>query len=546
MAPARFAGAFVWAVWLVMTVADLVWVGRYGLAVPFIDEWLMVPAVTGREAVDWRWAWAAHNEHRFVLARPLLLVLYRLAGMDFRAAVLVNVLLLAALAAALASAAAAVRGRPAFTDAFFPLLLLHFGQSENLIWSWQLVYLLSVAVIGSFLIVIARAGNRLEGRWALGTAACLIALPLCGGMGLAFVPALAVWVAWNAAGAYRGGRKRDGLVLAGAAGAAALLTVLYLVSLSWPEKPPRARGASAAETWLQLLGVSFGLVDTRYWWAWGGLAAGFLVAGVLLAAGAAVTDRAQRPGALGLLAFFAGVVALTAAVGWGRGGLGLFGRYATLLSPGLCAVYFTALICGGVRAGALIPAALLLCVGLMTWRNIRLGVEGAARLRAGADAFVADVHAGHPTLALADRYSRYPFVLYPDRDLLARWMAMLHDAGAPTFRDIRPDPPYRVARLPLEGSRRPDGWRFVLTPPRRVYAIWIRYAYEPSARTADFGLSWQGPDGKAGLAAFPVRQTPEESALLVWIDAPVARFEIHPDTKPCLCALTGIELLVPD
>lgn len=542
----RVAGAFVVAVWLVMTATDLVWVGRYGLPVPFIDEWWMVPTVTGRETADWRWAWRPHNEHRFVIARPLLLGLYRLAGMDFRAAVYVNVLLLSALAAAMVCAAAAVRGRPAFSDAFFPLTLLHFGQSENLIWSWQLVYLISVAVIGAFLVVIARAGDRLRGPWALAAALCLTALPLCGGMGLAFAPALWLWVVWRSTASWRTGRRRDACVLAGAAAVAAALGLLYFIDYRWPDVVPASRRANPIETWLQFLGVSFGLVDTRYWWLWGGLASAFLLIGVCMAARAAIADPPVRPRALGLLAFLAGVGAMTAAVGWSRSGSGLFGRYATLLAPGLCAVYFAALVCGGRRARVLVPCALALSVGFMTWRNTRLGVEGAARLRDGEDSFAADVRAGLPMFVLADKYSRFPFALYPNADDLAKWMTMLRDAGAPTFRDIRPDPAYRVVRLPHEGTRRADGWHFDVTPPRLVYAIRVRYVYEPSSPTAEFALAWQGPDGKGGLVLAPVRQTPEQGSLLVWVNATVARFDVHPDTKPCICALAGVELLVPE
>ncbi len=295
---------FVWGVWAVMTLADLVWVAQYGCKVPLWDEWEMVPALTGHDAVDLTWIWKQHNEHRFIWARLLLFGLYRLAGLDFRAAVFVNVLLMAAVAAAMIRAAAALRGRVAFTDAFFPLAFLHFGHSENLIWSWQLVYILPVALAGSLLIIVVRAGTGLSGRWCWAAGGLLAALPFCGGLGLVYVPWLIVWLAYAAVDAWRANRRRDGLVSGGFVLATALLSAVYFIGFQRPIIVPPSSWVVSLTTCFQFLSVAFGMVDTRYWQAWGLLMAALLTISLLQAVRVTVAERAERCGLSACLRFW--------------------------------------------------------------------------------------------------------------------------------------------------------------------------------------------------------------------------------------------------
>src|SRR5438105_8162010 len=70
---------------VVMSLAILGFVYLYGANVPYLDDWDIVPALTGNQAVTLRWLWSQHNEHRLPLPRLLLLGLYHLFGFDFRA-----------------------------------------------------------------------------------------------------------------------------------------------------------------------------------------------------------------------------------------------------------------------------------------------------------------------------------------------------------------------------------------------------------------------------------------------------------------------------
>jgi hypothetical protein len=560
----------VWGLWALMTLFDFTCVARYGLSTPFMDDWWMVPPLTGNETVGWSWAWSQYNEHRYVLVRPLLLFLYHLAGFDFRAAAFLNVFILAALAGMMIRTAAAVRGRSTLTDAFFPMVLLHFGQSENLIWSWQLVYIFAVGLIGIFLTIVVRSGNRLTGWWALAGGVCLLVLPLSGGMGLLFVPSLSVWLLAQASANWRRGRSRDAWILGGLTIATLLVSALYLIGFHRPGLLPASHKGNTLTTCLQVLSVAFGQVDTRYWWLWGALGLVLLSAAAILSVRAALKLPAERFRALGLLAYLVGVAGLVLAIGWGRSGFGLFGRYTTLMAPGLCAVYFIGLLyepddkirflekreVGSDRRHwfqklGLLPLILFLCATIMIGRNTRLGLEGAARLRAGEDDFVRDIRAGLPPLALTDRYTRYPFMLWPYKDQLASWMAMLQKAGVEPFRELRPDPKFQVIPLTRDKMTQKGGNQFILDRPRFVYAMRLKYSYKPLnpyAVSANFRFFWRSAAGNTdeNVQQYVLAQSAEENSLIIWINSPLYRFTIFPDDKPCDCQLGNMELLVPE
>src|SRR5262245_2507948 len=78
------AGTVVWTVWLAMSASALWFVGRYGSNMPHLDDWGIIPYLTGNEPVTLRWLWSEHNEHRIPLPRLLLLTVFNAGGKDFR------------------------------------------------------------------------------------------------------------------------------------------------------------------------------------------------------------------------------------------------------------------------------------------------------------------------------------------------------------------------------------------------------------------------------------------------------------------------------
>jgi hypothetical protein len=545
------AALVVWAVWAAMTAADLAWVAYYSRDIPLMDEWVMVPALTGHQPISWAWVWAQHNEHRFALTRLILLGVYRLGGYDFRAGTPVNVGLMAVMTAALILAARRLRGRTSFADAFFPLTLLHWGQSENFWWSWQLVFIVPVALALVVLCVMVRQGHRLTLRAGLLAGVCLALLPLCGTMGLAQVPAAACWLAACGLTAWRSAERhgrRDGACMLALAAASLALVGVYFIGLQRPEGTESHSLAASLVTSCQFLSLGFGLVYKPFWWVWGLLSLGLLVAGTLILVRVWLRQPAERLRAFGLLCFLAGIAALAIGVGWRREGYGLARRYITLMAPGLCCAYFVFLVYGRPRPGRVVNGLLALVMALMLIQNTT--DEHTAFFSQNLERFQHDLEEGQFPSVLGARYSSYPFSLYPDAKILADYMVMLHRAGIGPFRQVREDPAYRVVPVDEKHVTRPDEHQFILKQPRFVYALRLKCAYQPRAEAALFQATWQ-PAPRDGRPARPVKaevpllQELKENAVTFWVNDTITRFTLHPDTKPYSCTLWDIELLVP-
>src|SRR5687768_14946392 len=86
------------AVWLALTVALAGFVLVFGSDVPFWDDLLYVPMVTGAREVDLRWLWRPYWDHRYPLPRAALLVMLEASEYELRLPMLVSALLLAAVA----------------------------------------------------------------------------------------------------------------------------------------------------------------------------------------------------------------------------------------------------------------------------------------------------------------------------------------------------------------------------------------------------------------------------------------------------------------
>ena len=188
--PARLAPVVVWGVWAAMTVALLGYVWAFARDVPWWDDWDLVPVLSGREPVSATWLWERHNEHRLPLPKLMHLALAVPSGPDFRIAAYINALGLAAGALVLILAARRLRGHTTLADALFPVLLLHWGQYDNLLWSFQVQFVGSTVLFlaAVTLMATARRGHLLGRGVAVGL--CAAALPFFGANGTALAPAL--------------------------------------------------------------------------------------------------------------------------------------------------------------------------------------------------------------------------------------------------------------------------------------------------------------------------------------------------------------------
>jgi len=255
-------------VWLIMTLVAFSCLVKYGRNIPITEDWLLVPPLTGNEPNLMKWLWAQNNEHRIPFPRLVLLVLLKIAKGDFRVGMLLNITALSALSYAMIRVAQAVRGgRTKFADAFFPVVLLHLGNWENLFWSWQFSFVFPTALVCTVLLVLVSPHNLSAPGSAVIAGICLMLLPLCGANGLLFLPFLAPWfiyygfVRWRAVKTAGG----DGGFLIGSALVALLLVGLYLIGYERPAWTPPNPGIESRSRQRPSFSIGFGPVARSFW-----------------------------------------------------------------------------------------------------------------------------------------------------------------------------------------------------------------------------------------------------------------------------------------
>lgn len=433
----------VWLIWAATVASVLVAIARDGRNIPFEEDWLMVGPMTGHEPDIPDWLWSQNSEHRLPLPRLVNLALLRTTG-DFRSTMVLDTLAVAALAAVMILVARRLRGgRTGLADVFFPLLLLQLGNWDNLVWGWQIQFVLPTVLAGVLLVVIAARPFSPAPRATAVAALALIGLPLSGANGLVFTPTLAAWLAYATwpRGATKPSRPNHWLPV-GAAAIAVCLCAAYFIgyeSSPWNQASP-GPGATLTTTG-KFLALSLGPAAAKRWLLCGGVAGlAFLVAiGLLIAS--YPRNREERLRILGLLAFFSAAAVLALAIGWGRAGRAaatgrMPTRYVLLAAPGLCAVYFTGLLYGTAWTRRLFTGVLAAVLTLLFPFNTRVGFERRAWFEAGFASFERDLHAGAPSEVLADRH--HDFMLHWDESLMAVSIQRLHDARIGPFAGWEP------------------------------------------------------------------------------------------------------------
>jgi hypothetical protein len=443
--PARRAAVIVWLVWALTLASVLVAIAREGRNIPFEEDWLMVAAMTGHQPDLPSWLWSQNSEHRLPLPRLVNLALLRATG-DFRSTMFFDAMALGAMAAAMILVARALRGgQTSLTDVFFPLLLLHLGNWDNLLWAWQIQFVLpTVLACVLLLIVVTRPTPPTGWAEAIGAVA-LLSLPLSGANGLVFTPTLAAWMGYSGwvQRQDRPDRGSHGWVSIGAALGALVLCAVYFSGYQaspWNESSPGL--AATLATSGKFLALSVGPAAANGWLVCGVLVGLAFLISLSLLITSHRDQRSERLRILGLLAFFTAALVLALAVGWGRAGRAaetgrMPTRYVLLAAPGLCAAYLTALLFGRSWTRGL-AAALAALLALLFPLNTHVGWERRAWFGAGFTAFERDLAADLSPSLLARRH--YPFMLHWDESLMVVSLQQLHDAGIGLFEKWQPEP----------------------------------------------------------------------------------------------------------
>ncbi len=174
--------------WAAAVFAGLVFaVARWGVDVPFWDQWVLIHHLTAWHDGDLSFAelWRSHNEHRILAPKLVMLALAQLSAWDIRYELWANVVLAAAFWLVYLRFVLRVAGRvPPWLIALSSLSVFGLGQWENWTWGWQIQIFLNVlAVTAGFLFLLGKS------RWRLGLAAASgIVATLSFGAGLLFWP----------------------------------------------------------------------------------------------------------------------------------------------------------------------------------------------------------------------------------------------------------------------------------------------------------------------------------------------------------------------
>ena len=447
----RSKEVFVWSVWLIMLVVALVCIAQYGRNIPLAEDWNLVQPITGNEPNLAKWLWAQNNEHRLPLPRLTMLILLKVTNGDFRAGMFFNAITLGVLAFSMILVARHLRGgRTSFADAFFPIALLHIGNWPNLVWSWQLSFVLPTALICAALLVIVSHQTITTPGPAVVAGTCLVLIPLCGANGLLFVPLLALWFSycgvlnWYSVKT-KGGRQWIGGFLIGSAGIALGLIALYFVGYERPSWNPPSPGLGATlKTTAKFLALSFGPVAAKSWHLSVVVTVGFLlISGGVAVLGVLRHKGLERHRALGVLLFFGNIALFAIVMGWGRSGLvptvGLPIRYVLFAVPALCTAYFIWELYGSAKLRTAVQMGLLLGMCILLPFNMMEGLQWGDWYRKGMNAVEQDILAGIPRSALAERHRDF-LVHWWTEDQLAAGMQMLKDTGIGPFVLMKEEP----------------------------------------------------------------------------------------------------------
>jgi hypothetical protein len=411
--PGRDAALFVWGLWALAGAVVLGYSLHFARDVPVWDDTMYVPLAAGDESFSFAWLFRPHLMHFMPLPHAVELAMLKISGGDFRVGAFFDAAALVAVAAGLVLLAKRLRGHTTYADAALVLATLHLGQRDALCWSAMVQNVLPTALLFGAMYFALRGATT--GRGAAGLAACVVALPLCGGAGLCAGVPIAVWTlvrGWT--------RRRESLgrfLVAEGAGALAIAVVNVTVADAGGETVAFGRRVAVG---LQVLGQSAGAASSFGWYrrepliGWPPPVVTFAVVALLVATCVPLVrglrrggDDAIRAGAL--VAVVAAVVAYAAGVARTRAHMdvlaGLQSRYATLPIALFWAAHFAWDEFGAPAGKRFVQATLLVGLSALWAFNATTGWDRGVEWRTMTEGFAADVRSGMPTSQAVERFA---------------------------------------------------------------------------------------------------------------------------------------------
>ncbi len=444
----RVTAACAWGVWAVMLALALLAVFMNGRNMPVVEDWLMVPALTGNESNLAGWLWEQNAEHRIPLPKVILLSLLKLTG-DFRAGMYFDVLLAGAVAAFMLLGVRAMRGgKTRLVDVFFPLTVLHLGNWENFFWSWQLTQAFP-ALLVLVLIVRAAVHPRFDdGASAVIGGIALLVLPLCGAPGLFANAFFLSWLVGCAALNWRRARAAGSptwpslFVFVCALGSVAEIG-LYFIGYESAGYPPSPSLWFTLQIAARFIVMSTGLAALEF-----GIFSVLVVAGLVAASAAQAAlslvkgDPSERPRMAVLLLMLGMWVGFCCLVAASRAGfiatfprIGSMSRYVLMFCPVIVISFLIWEAAGRARARRFVQAGMAVAMFVLAPYNYRLGSNWNYWYSGTYRAVETEVRAGTPVQALAKRFNQ-DLAHWLEPETLAERMRMLHDRRLTIFAEM--------------------------------------------------------------------------------------------------------------
>jgi hypothetical protein len=437
------ARIFVWGVWTAILFFALFTLYRYGRNIPVVEDWLLVPAITGNENIP-DWLWRQNSEHRVPLPKLILFGLLKLTHGDFRVGAYFNILIVGAASALMISGLRHLRGGTTrIVDAFVPLTLLHMGHWENFSWSWQLTQTFACVLILLMILTTVLRPYFDNARSAIFGGLGLVCLPLCGAPGMLASTFFGPWLTYCTIRNHSLARKGTvprwiSMFLFSCVLIAATLAIFYLRGLPVTGYFKSPSFAFTLSIFFRFLGMSMGLAPVAPYT--------FILVVLLSIASLALIgyrfvrlEKEEKPRAIALgmmLIAWIFFCFLTAAA---RAGLifsfprvGPMSRYILMFSPIILIPFFVWELYGTSRLKVAIQTVLLTTAIILVPINYRFGSQWGAWYLQTYEKVRADIQQGESAIAIA-RTHKDDLAHWYKPERLAEQIKMLHDAKMTIF-----------------------------------------------------------------------------------------------------------------
>jgi hypothetical protein len=279
----------------------------------------------------------------------------------------------------------------------------------------------------------------------------------------------------------------------------------------------------------------------------------------------ACRNPVSRTAATAHLAFLAGMLALCAAIGVGRGvlnGGALANRYVTLAAPLVCWAYLAAVRFVPSTCGNVVTSGLFLTACVVAWPNAEWGLDFARGWDAHQFRIDQDVKRGVPVSFLVEHHGSYLFP--PEPAYSGPLFEALRVKQIPPFHLIPEEPrlkevpvKWRLVAAPSPGR---DGWYdlpaldhfraeiLLIELPPTARGVVLRTSVRGTPRQTRSDLWWDEPaDGRDPIrrAVWNPLDVGEGRTRRVWLGRPISQLHLSLD-GPTAVRIDGVAALIEE